>query len=76
MFAYDKVLEENNLPDHPKRTNSGTVGGGGLDWGSWVTLRGPEEKITSPSLAFFGDICLNLPALLPRAEKSDVISKR
>ena len=62
------ILDKNRV-DHPNRTNSNTVGGGGLEWGTWFELNGNEEKITTPSLCFLADIFTNAPVLLPRSER-------
>ncbi|CAA7262979.1 unnamed protein product [Cyclocybe aegerita] len=74
FHEYVKCTEETeirsrNSPDHPKRTNSSTVGGGGLEWGSWLELVDKSERITNPALAFLVDIFSNTPTLLPRSER-------
>ncbi|TFK40756.1 thioesterase-like superfamily-domain-containing protein [Crucibulum laeve] len=69
QWAYDPEILKKNLPDAANRTNSNTVGGGGLEWGAWFEFTDKEERITSPSLVFLVDIFLNTPSLLPKSEK-------
>ncbi|KAJ7069426.1 thioesterase-like superfamily-domain-containing protein [Mycena amicta] len=73
-WARDPVLRSQNLPDSPTRTNSQTAGGGGLVWGAWFQLADPEARITPAAIAFLADTFLNLPSLLPRAERQGVVS--
>lgn len=61
----DPVYAERNEPTSSTRTNSDTVGGGGLDWAGWFELTSEGEKITTPSLCFLADIFVNSVALLP-----------
>ena len=63
-----QILVKNNI-DHPNRTKSTTVGGGGLEWGTWFEFNGDGEKITTPSLAFLADVFTNTPSLLPKSER-------
>ena len=62
------ILAKNEI-DNPNRTNSSTIGGGGLEWGAWFEFTDKDDKITNPSLAFLVDIFLNTPTLLPKSEK-------
>lgn len=64
----EEILAKNKV-DGPNRTNSSSVGGGGLEWGTWFEFKDKDEKITTPSLAFLADIFLNTPTLLPKSEK-------
>ncbi|KAJ7464782.1 thioesterase-like superfamily-domain-containing protein [Mycena galericulata] len=73
-WAHDPHLKAQNLPDNPSRTNSETVGGGGLVWGAWLQLVGQDEHITPASIAFLADTFINLPALLPRSERGSLIA--
>ncbi|KAH7925599.1 hypothetical protein BV22DRAFT_1195078 [Leucogyrophana mollusca] len=61
------ILARNNL-ESDNRTNSGTFGGGGVEWGAWCELTNKDDKITTSSLPFFGDTFQNLPTLLPESE--------
>lgn len=63
-----QILAKNGI-DHPNRTKSTTVGGGGLEWGAWFEFSGDDERITTPSLAFLVDIFTNSPGLLPKSER-------
>jgi hypothetical protein len=65
----EKAILAKNHPEHPNRSNSSTIGGGGLEWGSWFEFVDKNDLITSPSLAFLADMFYNLPALLPPSEK-------
>ena len=58
-----------NLPDSPNRANASTVGGGGLEWASWLGFVEKDDLITSPSLAFLADMFSNLATLLPPSER-------
>ncbi|PPR00435.1 hypothetical protein CVT24_004496 [Panaeolus cyanescens] len=69
QWTREAEIEAKNRPDHPNRTNSKTVGGGGLEWGAWLMLTDKEERITNPSLMFFVDMFQNTPSLLPKSEK-------
>ncbi|KAF8158188.1 thioesterase-like superfamily-domain-containing protein [Crassisporium funariophilum] len=68
-WTEERDIIAKNKSDSPNRTNSSTVGGGGLEWGTWFEFVDEEEKITSPSLAFLVDIFLNTPTLLPKSER-------
>ncbi|KAJ7728852.1 hypothetical protein DFH07DRAFT_221135 [Mycena maculata] len=72
-WAGDPHLRAQNLPDSPSRTDSATVGGGGLVWGTWLQLTGPDERITPASIAFLADTFINLPSLLPQSERGGLI---
>jgi len=58
-----------NLPESPNRTNASTVGGGGLEWASWLEFVDKDDLITSPSLGFLADMFSNLPTLVPPSER-------
>jgi hypothetical protein len=62
------ILAKNEI-DSPTRTNSSTIGGGGLEWGSWFEFTDKDDTISNPSLAFLVDIFMNIPTLLPKSEK-------
>jgi len=62
------ILAKNEI-NSPNRTNSSTVGGGGLEWGAWFEFTDKDDKITNPSLAFLADTFLNTPTLLPKSER-------
>ncbi|KAF8806872.1 hypothetical protein BYT27DRAFT_7190564 [Phlegmacium glaucopus] len=62
-------IRATNNVNSPTRTNSSTIGGGGLEWGTWFEFTDKDERITNPSLAFLVDIFLNTPTLLPKSEK-------
>ena len=65
----DPVYAEKNKPTSSMRTNSATIGGGGLDWAGWFELTSEGEKITTPSLCFLADIFMNAVLLLPKNER-------
>lgn len=54
--------------DSPTRTNGTTIGGGGMEGGTWFGLTDRNERITTPSLALFADAFLNIPVLIPKSE--------
>lgn len=54
--------------DSPTRTNRTTVGGGGVEGGTWFGLTDRDERITTPSLALFADAFLNIPVLIPKSQ--------
>jgi len=62
------ILAKNKI-DSPTRTNSSTIGGGGLEWGAWFEFTDKDDRISNPALAFLVDIFLNTPTLLPKSEK-------
>lgn len=62
-------IRAKNQLNSPTRTHTNTIGGDGLEWGTWFEFLGNNAKITNPSLAFLVDIFLNLPTLLPRSER-------
>ena len=62
------ILAKNKI-DSPTRTDSSTIGGGGLEWGAWFEFTDKDDRITNPSLAFLVDIFLNIPTLLPKSER-------
>jgi len=55
-----------NAISSPQRTNSSTVGGGGLDYGIWCGFKDKGETVTLANLPFFADISTNAPVLLPK----------
>jgi hypothetical protein len=73
--AGDKEIVARNAPDHPNRTNSSTIGGQGLEWGSWFGFSGKEERITCASIPFWVDMFSNLPSMLPPSERKGMISR-
>ncbi|KAK0441679.1 thioesterase-like superfamily-domain-containing protein [Armillaria borealis] len=54
--------------DSPTRTIRTTVGGGGVEGGTWFGLTDRDERITTPSLALFADAFLNIPLLIPKSQ--------
>ncbi|KAJ3506300.1 hypothetical protein NLJ89_g6946 [Agrocybe chaxingu] len=51
-WTEEPEIRSRNRPDHPKRTNSSTVGGGGLDWFPTMTLSIEfKNKVPPPSLS-------------------------
>ena len=62
------ILAKNEI-NSPTRTNSSTIGGGGLEWGAWFEFTDKDDTITNPSLAFLVDIFLSTPTLLPKSER-------
>ncbi|KAF9444333.1 hypothetical protein P691DRAFT_712009 [Macrolepiota fuliginosa MF-IS2] len=67
-------IEAKNKPNHPNRTDRSSIGGEGVEWGSWFGFSDKEEKITSTSIAFLVDIFSNLPSLLPRSERKGLVN--
>lgn len=70
-FAIDKDITARNLPESSTRTNSSTIGGGGLEWGTWVELKDRTDRITPASLAFLADVSENMTELLYRVQGRD-----
>jgi hypothetical protein len=68
------ILAKNGI-DSPTRTNSSTIGGGGLEWGAWFEFTDKDDRIINPSLAFLVDIFQNTPALLPKSERVGLTSR-
>jgi len=68
-WAPDPAYSERNKIDSPNRTNSTTVGGGGVEWAAWFQLTNENDAITMPALCMFADIFQNLPLLLPKSER-------
>lgn len=68
-------IQDRNHPDHPSRTNSTTVGGGGTEWGAWLGFSGKDEMLTSPALAFMVDMFANTPTMLPRSERKGLSTR-
>ena len=75
QWTEEHEIMAKNRPDGVNRTNSSTVGGGGLEWGAWFEFNDKDERITTPSLAFLVDMFLNTPILLPRSEKVGLTSR-
>ncbi|KAF7768067.1 hypothetical protein Agabi119p4_7310 [Agaricus bisporus var. burnettii] len=67
--ASDKEYAARNAPDSPNRSNSSTIGGDGLEWGTWFGFSDKEERITYSSIPFWADMFSNLPTMLPPNEK-------
>ena len=68
------ILAKNKI-DSPNRTNSSTIGGGGLEWGTWFEFTDKDDKISNPSLAFLADIFFNAPTLLPKSERLGLMAR-
>jgi len=75
-MAQDAGIVARNDAKSSNRTNSSTIGGGGLEWGSWVTLNDKDSKITPATLPFLGDIFANSPSLLPQSERNGLGLRR
>jgi hypothetical protein len=73
--AGDSEIVARNAPDHPNRTNSSTVGGAGLEWGSWFGFSDKNERISYASIPFWVDMFSNLPLMLPRSEKKGMVKR-
>ncbi|KIJ34872.1 hypothetical protein M422DRAFT_782747 [Sphaerobolus stellatus SS14] len=66
-WAEDKTFHERN-----RAIERGAVhgpGGGTLEWGAWLELTDPSERISSSMMPFFGDMLKNIPSLLPKAHR-------
>ncbi|KAL1745794.1 thioesterase-like superfamily-domain-containing protein [Schizophyllum fasciatum] len=57
-WAPDPVLHARNVA-----RGSGRDSGGGFEWGGWMQLRDPGERITPAVLAFIADVFLGSPPL-------------
>ncbi|KAF7298691.1 hypothetical protein MIND_00816300 [Mycena indigotica] len=68
-WSRDPFLHSQNFPDSLTRTNSETVGGGGLFWGVWFQLTDPEATITPAVISLIADTIINSPLLLPKEER-------
>ncbi|KZP26973.1 hypothetical protein FIBSPDRAFT_818907 [Athelia psychrophila] len=68
-WAPDPMYKEQNAPGRPQRTDSQTIGGGGVKWAAWFELTNESEVINTPSLCFLADIFQKAPVLLPESEK-------
>ena len=66
-WAEDKSLRERNIQQQLGVSHG--PGGGTLEWGAWLELVDPSERITASMLPFFGDMMKNLPNLLPRGHR-------
>jgi len=75
-MAHDAAILARNNADSPTRTDSSTIGGGGLEWGSWVTLNDKDAKITPATLPFLADIFANTPRLLPSSERNGLVARQ
>lgn len=63
-WAPDRTVLARNAPGSPSRTRSGDIGRGGFEWGGWLQLRDPAERITPALLPFIADVFLSSPSLL------------
>lgn len=68
-WTEEKDILSRNKVDSPTRTTSSTIGGGGVEWGTWFEFIDKDEKITTPSLAFLVDLVSNTPSLLPHGQR-------
>lgn len=68
-------IEARNRPDHSSRTNRSSIGGEGVEWGSWFGFKDKEERITPSSIPFLVDVFPNLPPLLPRSERKGMVKR-
>ncbi|KXN88086.1 hypothetical protein AN958_07545 [Leucoagaricus sp. SymC.cos] len=73
-MSEEAEIHARNKINHPNRTNSASIGGGGTEWGSWISLAEKGERITSPAIAFFADMCPNSLILLPRSERQGLVN--
>ncbi|KAG5634440.1 hypothetical protein H0H81_001942 [Sphagnurus paluster] len=69
VSAEDPHILEKNAPDHPSRAEPSSIGGDGLQWGSWFGFNDKGTTITSPALAFLVDIFVSTPTLIPPSER-------
>lgn len=68
-WAPDPVYAARNEPHNAAaRMDSGTVGGGGVEWGAWFELTHERDGITTPSLCFLADMVQFTAELLPDTE--------
>ncbi|KAG6846539.1 hypothetical protein H0H93_013346, partial [Arthromyces matolae] len=68
-LAPDPKILEKNAPDHPSRTTASSIGGGGIEWGTWLTFKDNLDLITKQSVPFLVDIFAGLPFLIPPSER-------
>ncbi|KAF7967604.1 hypothetical protein HWV62_33693 [Athelia sp. TMB] len=68
-WAPDPIYLERNEPHNAAaRTNNETIGGGGVEWGSWFELKHERDRLTTPSLCFMADMVQFTAELLPDSE--------
>ena len=76
QWSEDQMIIAHNQPDYPTRTNSETVGGGGVEWGSWCELMDEGDKLKTSSIPFFADNFVHIAALLPESEPAQHGAKK
>ena len=69
QWAWDPIVVAKNSLESPTRTNETSVGGGGTEWGAWFELKGAEERITTPALAYLVDLFISTHLLIPKSER-------
>lgn len=69
-----EILKKNQV-DSETRTGSHSIGGDGLEWGTWFEFVDKDARITNPSLVFLADMFLNTPTLLPRSERPGLTTR-
>ncbi|KAH6911572.1 thioesterase-like superfamily-domain-containing protein [Coprinopsis sp. MPI-PUGE-AT-0042] len=69
QWAHDLETIEKNKPSHANRTDTSTIGGGGLEWAAWFEFTTPTEKLSNVYIPFLVDMFSNTPSLLPKEER-------
>ena len=67
-WAPDPTVLARNAADSPSRAFTGGIGGGGFEWGGWMQLKDPKERITPAFLTFIADVFLASPPLWANAK--------
>ncbi|KAL1729682.1 hypothetical protein EV714DRAFT_212436 [Schizophyllum commune] len=62
-WAPDPTILARNAADSPSRTRTGGISGGGFEWGGWMQLKDPKERVTPAFLCFIADVFLGSPPL-------------
>jgi hypothetical protein len=64
-WSEDPTILAKNKQDSEMRTNSTTIGGGGLEWGAWFQFIDEHDQLRPSTLALLADIFRNMPQLIP-----------
>lgn len=70
-WSEDPTILAKNRLESETRTNSRTVGGGGVEWGAWLQFVDDQDQIKQSTLALLADIFRNMPQLLPGCVTGD-----
>lgn len=53
------------IADEPVHASRASVAREGMEWGRYLTLTHPDERLTTPSLAFFADTYKAFDEVIP-----------